>query len=58
MRSLTVSSLYRPRRWESQSVPYVRLSGKWLARAGLTPGQRLTVRLEHGSLILTPEAAA
>jgi hypothetical protein len=36
-----------------QVVPEIRLSGKWLARAGFTGGCRLAIAVEHGRLVVT-----
>jgi hypothetical protein len=58
MKTLTVSTLFRPLRWSTQLVPFLRCSGKWLAAAGFTPGTRVIVRVENGSLIITPEKLA
>ena len=54
MKTLTVSTLFRPLRWETQLVPFLRMSGKWLNAAGFTPGKKVNVRIENGELILTP----
>lgn len=56
MKTITVTKLFRPLRWESQFVPFIRMSGKWLAMAGFHPGTHVTVRVENGALIITPEA--
>jgi hypothetical protein len=56
MKTHTVSRLFRPLRWETQFVPFIRLSGKWLAAAGFVPGRRVTVRVENGALIIEPLA--
>jgi len=58
MKTLKISTLFRPLRWSSQLVPFLRCSGKWLADAGFTPGTRVIVRVENGSLIITPEGLA
>ncbi|WP_206997481.1 SymE family type I addiction module toxin [Trinickia mobilis] len=33
--------------------PWFRLSGRWLERAGFSAGQRLSVEIHHGRLIIT-----
>ena len=38
--------------------PKIRLSGRWLERAGFRPGSRVTVTVEDGRLVLTPEQPA
>lgn len=53
-RQLTVSQLFRPLKWSTQFVPFLRISGNWLAMAGFHPGDKVTVRVENGSLIVTP----
>jgi hypothetical protein len=57
MKTLTVSKLFRPLRWKTQFVPFIRISGNWLALAGFHPGSHVTVRVEGGSLIITPATA-
>ena len=54
MRTLTVSKLFRPLKWSTQFVPFIRLGGNWLALAGFHPGERVTVRVEKGALIIEP----
>ncbi len=54
MKSLTVSKLFRPLRWKEQFVPFIRCSGKWLEAAGFHPGNKVTVRVENGALIIEP----
>ena len=54
MKTLTVSRLFRPLRWKSQFVPFIRISGNWLAQAGFNPGTYVTVRVEGGALIIEP----
>ncbi len=54
MRTLTVCELFRPLKWSTQFVPWIRLSGKWLAQAGFHPGGKVTVRVENDSLIIEP----
>lgn len=54
MKTLTVSKLFRALRWESQFVPFIRCGGKWLAAAGFHPGDKVTVRVENGALIIEP----
>jgi hypothetical protein len=60
MKTLTVSRLFRmqpihrPLRWSTQFVPFLRVSGKWLAAAGFHPGGKVTIRVENGALIIEP----
>ncbi|QRR03551.1 SymE family type I addiction module toxin [Dyadobacter sandarakinus] len=41
--------------WNSKLVPEIRLCGKWLEEMGFDYGDRITVRLEEGRLIIEPE---
>ncbi len=54
-RKLKVSSLYQRRKTiRGYYVPYVRLSGNWLAMAGFDGLRHATVTvLEHGKIMLT-----
>jgi Toxin SymE, type I toxin-antitoxin system len=38
-----------------REVPYIRLRGQWLQRAGFTPNGRLRVRVLDGCLVMTCE---
>ena len=40
------------------SVPYLRMSGRWLEQSGFAVGTRVYVKAEHGRLILTNEDPA
>lgn len=63
MKRLTVSTLrrctgstYQP---NYSAVPYLRLSGNWLAtQVGLRPGQKVRVRVNGAGLVITPERSA
>ena len=55
MRTLTVSSFHRE--WGKHHriharVPAIRLSGRWLARAGFAIGSKVKVRVESGALTI------
>ncbi|HEX3818600.1 MAG TPA: SymE family type I addiction module toxin [Chthoniobacterales bacterium] len=52
MRKLKVSSQYQERRWDGVVVPFIRLSGKWLEKAGFPIGTKITVRKQKGALVL------
>lgn len=34
--------------------PWMKLSGRWIETAGLEPGQRVRITVEHQKLIITP----
>ena len=54
MRTLTVSTLYRPRRRGGTCrVPHLRLTGQWLASHGFRVGSKITVTAANGTLILS-----
>lgn len=66
-RHLTVSHTYqrRPRRYgfdKEVRVPFLRMNGKWLEKAGFSVGSKVRVEVEEGRLVLTsretPPAAA
>lgn len=54
MRTLTITKLFRPLRWQTQFVPFLRLSGKWLAAAGFQPGGKVIVSIVDGALVVRP----
>jgi len=58
MRKLTISALFQPRRRGSASAPHLRLTGHWLREAGFPVGARVRVQVQHGQLVITPEACA
>jgi hypothetical protein len=52
-RKLTVSKLFRQgHHRETRFVPFIRVSGKWLARAGFQGGQHITCRAQNGTLVI------
>jgi hypothetical protein len=51
-RQLVVSQLVQSRARDLVSVPYVRLAGLWLNRAGFPIGARIEVRIKRGKLLL------
>lgn len=58
-RLLTISSTRRDRYddgfWAgTQVVPVLRLLGLWLGQAGFSPGQRVSVQVEAGRIVITP----
>jgi hypothetical protein len=58
MRKLTVSTLRRQwgamHRNREACVPFIRMSGNWLAEAGFTPGQQVSVTIADRTLNITP----
>lgn len=55
-RELSVTALYRAARESAakgESVPYLRLSGRWLERPGFASGCRVVVTEEREKLTLT-----
>lgn len=40
-----------------REVPYIRLRGHWLQRAGFPPNGRIRVSVRNGRLVMTCEAA-
>lgn len=51
-RQLVVSQLVQSRGRDLVSVPYIRLSGLWLKRAGFPIGARIEVQIRQGKLLL------
>ncbi len=49
----TVCGRYR----NHSRVPDLRLSGKWLGRAGFELGQRIQIKVHYGQLIIRAESA-
>lgn len=61
-RRITVGTTYYPALPSGEyrgdrEVPYIRLRGQWLQRAGFTPNGRLRVWGLDGCLVMTCEAA-
>ena len=52
-RLLTVS--IRPDSALQSPIPWIRLSGRWLAEAGFTPRTRIRVRVMTDCLVITKE---
>ncbi len=54
VRRITVGSLYRPAKKGSlpTTVPFIRLSGKWLEKAGFTTGDMLEIEASEGKIAL------
>jgi Toxin SymE, type I toxin-antitoxin system len=55
-REVSVTALYRAAQAigaKCESVPYLRLSGRWLERLGFASGCRVVVTEERGRLTLT-----
>jgi hypothetical protein len=51
-RQLVVSQLVQSRGRDLVSVPYIRLSGLWLKRAGFSIGTRIEVLIQPGKLLI------
>jgi len=53
----TVSYLSDNRRKykRTSTVPFLRMSGKWLEEIGMPIGTKLTAKIEYGKIILTKE---
>ena len=53
MRKATVTYSFR----ENDTVPMIRLRGKWLSLAGFEEGTQIEVKVGHGSLTLIAKEA-
>lgn len=53
-RCLTVSSLFSESGAHHELIPFLRLRGKWLERAGFAVGGRVTVKVLDGYLVIIP----
>lgn len=51
-RELRVGQTFQVRGHDQVAVPFIRLSGRWLERAGFTSGTRIEVRVKTGKLLL------
>ena len=57
-RSLVVretADAYLLRQGRATSRPAIRLQGQWLAEAGFEAGQQVTVHVEDGRIVITPQ---
>lgn len=53
-RTITIGSLFRSSSTHGGGrVPYVRMSGRWLEKAGFACGARLLIATEEGKLVIT-----
>ncbi|RYG41579.1 MAG: type I addiction module toxin, SymE family [Chitinophagaceae bacterium] len=53
IKRLKIQPLIRCTRWESTTVPEIRLSGAWLEKLGFNCGERVEVRMSEGKLVIT-----
>lgn len=54
LRTLTIEEGLRFLKWHKKSrYSLIRLKGKWLTSAGFKPGQKVSVQVEQGRLIIT-----
>jgi toxic protein SymE len=64
-RHLTIGECALTDRWDPQdpgparnsrptTAPFLRLSGKWLEKAGFTPGAKVRVDVSYGRLVIEP----
>ena len=59
-RRIKLQSKYRPAEeaWQTgKEVPWLNVSGVWLAAAGFTAGQQVEIRIENNQLVITNLAA-
>ena len=47
----------RQRTYDRITVPHLRLSGRWLEKAGFEVGQEIEIQISEQQLILTPKLA-
>ena len=50
----TVSSIYRKTQVKEYQVPYIRLSGKWMEKIGIQPGDKIEVKVQNEIITITP----
>ena len=54
VRILKIQSFIRVTRWDSSTVPELRLCGAWLEKLGFNYGEKVQVKESEGQLIITP----
>ena len=52
IRKLKIYSKHRARRWDSVTVPEIRLQGNWLERSGFREGSEIEVREDDGVIVV------
>jgi hypothetical protein len=53
-RTLTISKLYRPlANGKMNAVPFIRMSGHWLAEAGFSQGDEIYIAIANGQIVIT-----
>ena len=50
----TVSSIFRKTQVKEYQVPYIRLSGKWMQKIGIQPGDKIEVKVQNETITITP----
>ena len=50
-----IMKVYEKSDYRNQSIPMIRLCGKWLSEAGFSIGDYVSVSCEDGKLIITPD---
>ncbi|PVH25501.1 SymE family type I addiction module toxin [Sphingobacterium corticibacter] len=51
-RKLKIQGKFRKRRWDSISVPEIRLEGKWMEEVGFKQGQYVNIQVAKNKLII------
>jgi len=51
-RKLKIHSKFRTRRWDTTTIPEIRLEGKWLDELGFKQGQIVIIEQEQYKLII------
>ena len=50
----TVSSIFGKTQVKEYEVPYIRLSGKWMQKIGIQPGDKIQVKVQNETITITP----
>ena len=52
-RKLKIHAKFRSRRWDTTTVPEIRLEGKWLAELGFKEGEQVEIKQQRNKLVIT-----
>lgn len=55
VRKMTISYTYQETQYKTETIPYIRIKGKWLEKLGFKQGQKINIQASDKKLTITTD---
>lgn len=55
VRKMTISYAHQETQYKTETIPYIRIKGKWLEKLGFKQGQKISIQVSDKKLTITTD---